>query len=186
MRRVILSFLFLTIPVSLLADTVIMKDGSRYRGTFLRGTARQITITDDRGGRRDIDLINVSQIYFGDSYDRNRSEYRDNPNNNNRDVTAAVARLQEDIRNALNTRGMMPAQRDSLERANSQLVTALNRYSAGARIDMPAVRSALADVRYVVDNGNLNPNDRQRLSDDLEQVREAWQIDMGGDRSRLR
>lgn len=158
------------------ADTVIMKDGTRYTGTFVRGTSRMVTITDDSGSRRNLDLTDVQQISFGEGYASNDNGYSNQNgnstygNSSSRDVNDAVGRLRDDIRTTLNTSNLNTSQRDTLQRASDRLGNALNDYRSGNRVDMQEVRGALSDVRYVVDNSSINYDDRQRLSDDLQQI----------------
>ncbi len=176
MRRAILSFLLFATPAAMFADTVIMKDGTRYTGTFVRGTSRMVTITDDSGSRRNLDLTDVQQISFGEGYASNDNGYSNQNgnstygNSSSRDVNDAVGRLRDDIRTTLNTSNLNTSQRDTLQRASDRLGNALNDYRSGNRVDMQEVRGALSDVRYVVDNSSINYDDRQRLSDDLQQI----------------
>jgi len=46
------------------ADTIMMKDGSVIKGTFLGGTARQIRV-DDGSGIQTLDVTDVKRIEFG-------------------------------------------------------------------------------------------------------------------------
>ena len=166
MQRALLSFLLLAIAAAMEADTVIMKDGSRYTGTFVRGTSRMITITDTSGQRRDLDLTNVQELQFG------------NGAASTGDVSYTVGRLQNDLRDAVDNGRMDTRDRSTLQRASERLRVALDNYNTGSRVDMQEVRNVLADVRSIVNNSRLDDRTRQRLTDDLQQVEQLrWRND---------
>jgi hypothetical protein len=47
-----------------LGDTVVMRDGTRVSGTFLKGSTRSITVLDDNNQQRTLDIRDVRSIEF--------------------------------------------------------------------------------------------------------------------------
>ena len=65
MRRTGLLGLALLLPLTALGDTVILRNGSSYQGTFVRGSQNEITFTDQVGRTRHFATRDVQSLEFG-------------------------------------------------------------------------------------------------------------------------
>jgi hypothetical protein len=58
----VLTALFLTVPVW--GDTVTLKNGAAYQGTFISATGDQITLQIDKNTRRRLNVNDVARVTF--------------------------------------------------------------------------------------------------------------------------
>ena len=66
MRRIgLLGLMLLLLPVTALADTIVLRNGSSYQGAFIRGTQGEITFGDQEGHVRHFATQDVESIEFG-------------------------------------------------------------------------------------------------------------------------
>lgn len=77
MRKGVLLALML-LPATVLGDTVILRNGSSFQGTFVRGSRDTITFTDQVGRTRQFATRDVQSLVFGpfDSPSINPNAYR--------------------------------------------------------------------------------------------------------------
>jgi hypothetical protein len=73
---------FFLLALAAWGDTLVLKNGRSYTGTYMGGTARRITMNLDQGGRRDFNVDEIQSIQFGsgpytgNSYGRDERNYR--------------------------------------------------------------------------------------------------------------
>jgi len=72
MRKLAAFAAILIFPVLMLADQITLKDGNAFNGTFLGGTATNITFRDNNGVRHRFNVGDIQSLYFGTSYSGNR------------------------------------------------------------------------------------------------------------------
>lgn len=196
MKRILLAFSLL--GGSLLADTLVLTDGTRYTGTFLGGTARSITFMQrDTGTRQSYDIRNVREVMFGTN---TASVFGSDPyyNGNTTNTTAdhdretLLRRLQDGVVTAMNNNNLSSAQRRMLNNSLMTLRTALNtQVNSEDYSNLRDLRRAVEDIRYVANSGALRAEDRNNLLDTIDQLRDQWQSrrrtdDVFGTRSRER
>lgn len=173
MKSKILASILAICPV-LLADTVVLRNGTRTQGTFVSGDSRTITFTDDRGRRRSYDVREVQELGFGDSAtfgaatDRSQTEL-----GTDRGAINAFQRLREDIRVALDNTTLNARERDRLTEAREILQRAAANHRNGGTPEAREVRTAIANVRYVINGTNFRAQDRTALVASLREVENA-------------
>src|SRR3954454_23065158 len=127
----------LLLPNLATADTVVMRDGRTFDGTFLSGSSRQITLVDSSGTRRQLQVSDIQELRFGsgpnDNYrsgSRNRTvdngsvfgnNNGSNNSNSNVDEAGALSPIREDIRTAMYNANLNSNQRTALEDARRVL-----------------------------------------------------------------
>src|SRR2546428_3134393 len=65
MRKLAAFAAILIFPVLMLADQITLKDGNAFNGTFLGGTATNITFRDANGVRHRFNVGDIQSLYFG-------------------------------------------------------------------------------------------------------------------------
>jgi len=188
-RNLALSALLLVLPMVASADRVIMRDGRTYDGTFISGNARQITLVDRSGVRRQMQVSDIQELRFGsgsvDSDYRNGSRNRTvdngsvfgsnngsyNSNATNLDEAGILSRIREDIRSAMYNSNLTSDQRSTLEDARRILDRASNDFRNGNTVNYRDVRSTLMNVRSLLNSDAFNAADRDRLLSDFDQLR---------------
>ena len=173
-------------PILAFGDTVILRDGTRYTGTFISGTSQQIVFADNASGRqRRLDVRNVQELAFGDTAITNNAEngnnrYRDN----NRtapeyDRVNMLGKLRDDMSAAANNANLTRLQRRSLEDSQAVLQTAADDRQAGRNVDTRAVRLAIDNIRSLFSSNAFRDEDRQVVMNDLERLREGGRPNNG-------
>ncbi|HYI95701.1 MAG TPA: hypothetical protein VEX68_19320 [Bryobacteraceae bacterium] len=153
---------------SLSADTLTLRDGTRVEGTLLSASGTSITFIDSRGARRSYNVSNVEELAFGEaSTSRSRTE----PELDATRGTDLVARLNEDIGRAMERSTLSSRQRQMLQDARSTLTAAAEDLRENRTIDRRQVRTALDNVRYVMNGSGIQESDRQAVLDDIQQLR---------------
>jgi len=162
------------IPAFAFADSVIMRDGSQFRGTFLQGTSRSVTIIDNSGARRTFSVRDIQQIMFGDS------NYSSNPNAYGAPVGSFIAeppvlvsRLRQDVADAMNNTNLPDPQYRRLQDATEVLRQAAENRSYVFDVNAREVRLALDNVVAVFNTPAFSPPDRQRVLEDIRQLRQV-------------
>ncbi len=187
-RNLALSALLL-VPMLASADTVVMRDGRTYDGTFISGNARQITLVDRSGVRRQMQVSDIQELRFGsgsvNNQYRNGSRNRTvdngsvfggnngsyNSNATNADEAGMLSRIREDLRSAMYNSNLTSEQRSTLEDARRILDRASNDFRNGNTVNYRDVRSTLMNVRSLLNSDAFNAADRDRLLSDFDQLR---------------
>jgi hypothetical protein len=172
-------------PLVLNADTLVMKDGSRYTGTFISGNSRNITFRTDNGTRRTYNIANVQELAFGDSLigstnDPAPRQYTD------MERAEMLNRLRADVQTAINNGNLTARERRSADDALATLRDAAENRRDGYSVDSREVRLAMDNLRTLLDSNSIRPEDRDRLREDLNQLRAMRRADDTGVRSRTR
>jgi hypothetical protein len=191
MFKTLIPSLLALCPMLVSGDTLIMRDGTRYNGTFISGTSRQIVFADDNTGRqRRLDMRNVQEIAFGDaaSTDYNNGNSSDryrsgNDNTSDYDRLNVLAKLREDMSAAATNANLTRVQRRSLEDSQAVLQTAADDRQAGRTVNLRAVRLALDNIRNLFSSDAFREEDRQVVLNDLDRLRAAGANGNGNNRS---
>jgi hypothetical protein len=169
MRLSILPSLAL-LPVLASADTLVLKNGTTYDGTFVSGTSRRITFVDGATNRQRVfDVTQVQEVAFGSSTTTSAM-----PRETVVDLSAAVDRLRRDIRESMGKVTLSMEDRRDLNRISETLRTAALDRSDGTvdYVDRRDVRDAIRELQAFLDRGVFRDQDRQMIANDLQQVRE--------------
>jgi hypothetical protein len=170
------------VPFLASADTLVLKNGTRHEGTFVNGTSRRITFVDESGRRRAFDVTQVQEVAFG-------TGATDMPRETVVDLSAAVSRLRNDIRDAMGKVTIEYEDRQSLNRISETLRAAATDRQDGSvdYVDRREVRQALRDLQAFLDRGVFRDQDRRQIEADIQEVRglrRATRPDNSGTRSR--
>ena len=65
-NRLAVAVIALSLAIPALADTLVLKNGTRVAGFFEGGTARVVKFRDSAGAIRDYDIFQVQEVQFGD------------------------------------------------------------------------------------------------------------------------
>ena len=162
------------------ADTLILQDGTRIEGTYLGGTARQITFMQaDRGTRRTFDVGQVHEVMFGTNtspvssqnpWGNTQSPGAQTGNYSSYDNGNLVRRLYDAVLNVMNTTQLSQTQRETLTQATNVLRNAMDNRQSD-EIMMRDIRRALEDIRYVANGANLRQQDRQFILNTIDELR---------------
>ncbi len=181
-------FLRRTLPTFLLAlstgyaDILILRDGSQIRGSFNFANATQITLTDDNGRRRTVEIRDVQELRFAPSAPAGNYGPPPNPSNypgpGNPSYGAPppptgamvddLDRLRQDLRSAMDNNNLPPDQRQSLEDARGTLNAAAQQARMNRPIAQRNVRLAMDSIRNASDR--MQRDDRSRLNDDIRRL----------------
>jgi hypothetical protein len=189
MKRNLALSALLFLPMVASADTVIMRDGRTYDGTFISGNSRQITLVDRSGVRRQMQVSDIQELRFGsgsvnNDY-RNSSRNRTvdngsvfgsnngsyNSNTTTVDEAGMLSRIREDLRSAMYNSNLTSDQRSTLEDTRRVLDRASNDSRNGYTVNYRDVRSALMNVRSLLNSDAFSAADRDRLLSDFDQLR---------------
>jgi hypothetical protein len=185
MLKILIPSLLALCPMLAMGDTLIMRDGTRYTGTFISGTSRQIVFADDSTGRqRRLDMRNVQELAFGDTDSGAYNDRNSNNNSNDRyrsgngntseyDRMNVLSKLREDMSAAANNANLTRTQRRSLEDSQAVLQNAMDDRQAGRTVNVRAVRLALDNIRTLFSSNAFSQQDREIVMDDLERLRET-------------
>jgi len=189
MKRNLALSALLFLPMVASADTVIMRDGRTYDGTFISGNSRQITLVDRSGVRRQMQVSDIQELRFGSGSVNN--DYRNgsrnrtvdngsvfgsnngsyNSNTTTVDEAGMLSRIREDLRSAMYNSNLTSDQRSTLEDTRRILDRASNDSRNGYTVNYRDVRSALMNVRSLLNSDAFSAADRDRLLSDFDQLR---------------
>lgn len=184
----------LLLPMAASADTVVMRDGRTYDGTFLSGNSRQLVLVDNSGVRRRFQVTDVQEMRFdtpaaadnssgnygtrnrtrddGSVFGTNNGSYNGNsPTYGNVDEAGMLSRIREDIRSAMSNANLSSDQRRTLEDARGVLQQAANDFRNGYTVNYRDVRMALYNVQNLMNTGAFASQDQDTLSSDITQLR---------------
>ena len=150
------------------ADTVVLKDGTRHTGTFVRGTARTVTMVDDAGTSRSFDLRKVEELSFGSATTDVSSRSRMDESSQSARV---LERLRENVSIAMTQTSLAVRHRDTLQDARDVLSAAIDDYHNNRTVDARGVRMALDNIRYLANSTVLRAADRRALLADITEIR---------------
>lgn len=193
MLKQFLSGTLLVFPLLLSADTLTLKNGTRFRGTFNTGNSAQISFTEYSGNRRNIDLQDVLELRFGNDragdpvgrplvapgYGRNGQAnpdvYRDGAGRNppQQPLASSVMvedldRLQADLQGAMDNNDLTDDQRQSLDDSRATLRAAAQQSRNGRPVNQRNVRLALDSIRNA--SSRMQRQDRDVLNEDIRRV----------------
>jgi hypothetical protein len=171
MKKALIPSLLLC-PLLALADTVVMRDGSRHDGTFVSGTSRTITFVEQNGARRNFDMRDVAELRFGTSTPQSAQ----GSTGSYQDTTSAVSRLRSSIDAAITNGSLTNRERRMLEDASATLGEAPSENSR-------EMRMALDNIRTVMRSSNVQATDRDRV---LADIRDLQEVRRDGTRNRYR
>ena len=153
-------------------DTVLMRDGTRFEGTFVSGSARSVTIVDESGSRRQFDLRNVREVTFGSAATTDEAgQVRSRTETAVDRQTELLTRLRDDLTFAMQAGSLSARQRDLLQNAREAIATAVTDSGAGRKVDARSVRLALDNIRYVASTDVIRAADRRALIDGINELR---------------
>lgn len=156
------AFLF---PVLALADTVVLRDGTRHEGTFVNASSRRITMVDENNRRRVFETRDVAELRFGSATTSAAAA----------DMPAALNRLREDVAALTDNNTLSALQRDTLTQAREVLRVAALDWQRDREFDVLGrrdLRDALADIRQVANSAGIRSADRQRVLDSIDALRD--------------
>jgi len=185
------------LPLFASADTLILKNGTRYRGNFNSANANQISFTEYSGNRQNLNRSEVQELRFGNDQDgadnnnnsgNNRGFGRDpnggfnngglnsgrnNGNSSNQPVNSGMAddlnRLQQDLQTAMdNNNNLSSDQRQSLDDSRATLSSASDQSRNGRQVDQRSIRLALDSIRNAA--SRMQSQDRDRLNEDIRRI----------------
>ncbi len=186
----------LLFPLLLQADTLTLKNGTRFRGTFNTGNSVQISFTEYNGSRQNIDLQDVLELRFGNDragdlagpapvppgYGRidqtSPDVYRDSVGRNvppqqlaSSVMVEDLERLQGDLQGAMDNNNLSDDQRQSLEDSRATLRAAAQQSRNGRPVDQRNVRLALDSIRNA--SSRMQRQDRDVLNEDIRRISTA-------------
>jgi hypothetical protein len=150
------------------ADTVVLKDGTRHDGTFVRGTARTVTLVDDAGTSRTFDLRKIEELLFGSTSTEVSTRSRSDEAGQS---ARLLERLRENVTIAMTHTSLSVRHRDTLQDARDVLSAAIDDYHNSRTVDARGVRMALDNIRYLANSTVLRAADRRALLNDITEVR---------------
>jgi hypothetical protein len=167
---------------TLVADTLILRDGTRLDGTYLGGTARQVNFLErNNNSRRTIDVRDVREVMFGTdttSMGSNSGSGWGTGSGTNTQTNAgswdrfeSLRRLHDSVLNVMNTTRLSANHRQLLNNAVNIMRTTLDSGSTDDRAIMRDLRRPFDDIRFVANSGALRAEDRTILLDTIEQIR---------------
>ncbi len=191
MKKAILAGTLLLCPVLGFADTITMRSGARFTGTFNSANQQNITFTDTNGNRQVLNVNDVQELRFdrangglqngngnngsfNNTSGGNAGNYRNNDNgnyNNANDTNGAAAdtldRLQGDVQRATDNANLSDDQRQSLNLSRDTLRQAAQQSRNGQQMNSNNVRLALENIRTVMNNSGISQRDRDAVMNDL-------------------
>ncbi len=181
MKRTILLSALLSIPLIATADTMTMRDGTVYNGTFLGASGQVITFAGNNGVRHRVYQRDVSQVTFGDydnSYSSNDSgSYAPAPVNSGpatvQNDATVLNQLAFDIQDAMNDGDLSFRNRRILDRDRDILNQASTNLNNGYSIDYGRIRHVMDEVQMVAQSGQITDRDQDKLMRDLSTLRSA-------------
>jgi hypothetical protein len=156
------------LPLVALADTLVLRNGTRHEGTFVSGTSRRITFVDESGRQRAFDVTQVQELSFGSGADDNMAR------NTVADLGTNVDKLRRDLREAMGKVTLESEDRRMLDRVSETLrAAAVDRRDGSVDyVDRREVRDALRDLQAFMDRGVFRDRDRDVITADIEQIRQ--------------
>lgn len=195
MKYRIFSSLLLLCPLLAWGDTIVMKDGTRYNGTFVSGSSRSITFVDDSGRRRSLDVRDTAEIAFGssaivsgntNSTNGSGGVFGDWPRYTQEEKARYLTKLRDDVQRATENTTLSSRERQLLEDARETLRRAVDDTNAGREVNSRDIRIALNDIRDVMRGSNFRREDRDRIQASLQSLRDLERDNARGARSRDR
>ncbi len=184
MTKQLLASAALLFPLLASADTLVLKNGNRFRGTFNTGNSTQISFTEYSGDRQTINLLDVQEIRFGNDregnlgpgpvnsgFGRNSQPIDDQRGLVRQPNSVALEdfdRIQADLRGAMDNNNLSDSQRQRLEDNSATLQSASQQFRDGRTIDQRNVRSALDSIRTAA--SRMRREDRDILNEDIRRV----------------
>ena len=115
-------------PLLLSADTLLMKDGTRFNGTFNSANGQTVVFTESNGNRQSLNRDDVQELQFGRAdnnsqngrYNSNQDRGNSGSSNSGSNATAdpgyadALDRLQTDLDAAMSNTNLADSDRQSL------------------------------------------------------------------------
>lgn len=180
MRNLWLPLLVLAGPVC--ADTLILRDGSRIEGTMLSADGRTLSFVANDGARRNYNLSTVQEVAFGAPEDSTRS--RTEISGSREEL---FDRLGRDIETVMERATLSARQRDMLEDARIVISRTGDDLRDNRNVNAREVRTALDNVRYVINGSGIRAQDRTMVLDGIARIREQYsEYGTSGSRSRTR
>ncbi|HET8550465.1 MAG TPA: hypothetical protein VFL57_20785 [Bryobacteraceae bacterium] len=166
MRLSILPCLAL-VPVLASADTLVLRNGNRFDGTFVSGSSRRITFVDETGRQRVFDMTEVQELSFGPATGAGTA-------NTVAELGTAVSKLRRDLREAMDKVTLEAEDRRMLERVSETLrVAAIDRRDGSIDyVDRRDVGDAIRDLEAFLDRGIFRDRDRDVIMADIQHIRE--------------
>jgi len=184
MTRQLFAGAVLFFPLLASADTLILKNGTRFRGTFNTGNSVQISFTEYSGNRQSINLSDVQEIRFGNDREGNPGPLPVNPGYGRNDqapedqrgllrqpnsVTLQdLDRIQSDLQGAMDNNNLSDSQRQRLDDSSATLQAAAQQFRDGRPINQRNVRVALESIRTAANR--MQRQDRDVLNEDIRRV----------------
>ncbi len=193
-KRILIGASFI-LPLLANADTLTMRNGATFRGTFNNANATQISFTEYNGNRQTVNVNDVQELRFGNDRDSNGPNQSPNrgPAQNDagfgRDSSRNPAtppyptpgqpranylpaqdldRLQSDLQTAMSNNSIPDGQRQSLQDSSDVLRNASEQARSGRPMDQRAVRLALDGIRNAANS--FGQRDRDTLLEDVRRV----------------
>ncbi len=178
-KRILVGAVFLA-PFLMTADTLVMKDGSLLRGNFENADARRMLFTEENGNRREVPLIDVQELRFGNNGPEPLvNGPPDRVLERAPSLGESLDRLREDLRIAMQNNDLGPDRQRSLENARGAVLAESERRRSGRPIDQRNLRLALDDIRAASDR--MQREDREHLNDDIRRVNASLNGQQGRD-----
>ena len=193
MKKAILAGALLFCPVLGFADTITMRSGARFTGTFNSANQQNITFTDTNGNRQVLNVNDVQELRFdranngfqsgngngnngqfnnpsgfngGNSQNNGNGNYN-NANNTNGAAADVLDRLQGDVQRATDNANLNDDQRQSLNLSRDTLRQAAQQSRNGQQMNSNNVRLAMENIRSVMNNPGISQRDRDAVMNDL-------------------
>jgi hypothetical protein len=191
--KLLLTGAILLFPLVASADTLVLRNGARFRGTFNTANPSLITFTEYNGNRQSVNISDVLELRFGNDNAPNETDpgfgrtqnpgYAAPPNTNpayDRDpnlqpgvsgIVDSLERIQADLQTAMDNNNLSGNERQSLSDSRAVLRTAAQQSRSGRAINQRGVRLALDSIR---NNANrMQPQDRDILNEDIRRINAA-------------
>ena len=153
-------------PIGLLADTLILRDGTRHNGTFVSGTARIVTFVDDHGSRRNFEMRNVQEIQFGTGTTPTDVTTGSQTDDDRRQL---LRKIREDARLSMDNVTLGDYQRGKLEGDLGVLDRAISETREGESVSVRELRTALEGIRLA--SSAFREQDRTKVRESISELR---------------
>jgi hypothetical protein len=162
----------LLIPFAAVGDSIVLRDGNKFDGTFDGATAKEVAWIESSGNRRTFEVSKIQEIHFGTVVvPPGDTEAKGRPYEKDPFTQDAVNRLRADIEAASHNAQLSKTQLGVLSDSRETLRRAVDDRSLGHEIDRAAVRKALEDVQSVMADSSVRSEDRERVMAGIRQLR---------------
>lgn len=188
--KLTLTAAMLLFPLLACADTLVLRNGARFRGTFNTANPSVITFTEYNGNRQSVGVSDVLELRFGNDtadnatdpgFGRTQNPGLVAPPNTNpayeRDLNLqpgasamldSLERIESDLQTAMDNNNLSNNERQSLADSRAVLRNAAQQSRTGRAINQRTVRLALESIRNT--SNGMQQRDRDILNEDIRRI----------------